>query len=86
MNRLLAIGAVCVLALVGASTMADDYVEDVYYWQDSRVRDANTPLVPTYNKHVKEIIFIEDSTTAAHPDTVRAVIRTVQPSDYNRDR
>lgn len=84
MNRLLAIGVAGVLACIGASTMADDYVEDVYFWQDARVKDANAPLVPTYNKHVKEIIFIEDSTTEAHPDTVRAVIRTVQPSDYNR--
>ena len=58
---------------------ADNYVEDVYFWPETSSRDdANAELVPHYNPRAKEIIFIEDSTSAQHPDTVRAIIRDVR--------
>lgn len=79
MKRLWSIGSVCLLASAAASMIqADDYVEDVYYWQDIRSAQLGGEIVPHYNKRVKEIVFIEDSTTLQHPDTVRAVIREVK--------
>ena len=70
---------VCVLALIAQVSMsrADDYVEDVYYWEDAQTQKANGTLVPTYNPRAKEIIFIEDSSTINHPDTVKAIVRDV---------
>jgi len=53
--------------------LADDFVEDVYYWDDSYLQQQQ--LVPSYNPRAKEIIFIEDSVSAQHPDTVRAILR-----------
>lgn len=57
---------------------ADDYVEDVYFWPQSPTQNAQAELVPHYNPRAREIIFIEDSTSALHPDTVRAIIRDVK--------
>ena len=57
---------------------ADDYVEDVYFWPQTPTRDAQAELVPHYNPRAREIIFIEDSTSAQHPDTVRAIIREIK--------
>ena len=66
--------------LLGVSRLvADDYVEDVYYWADASTVATNGNLVPSYNSRAKEIIFIEDSLSAQHPDTVRAIIREKQP-------
>lgn len=80
MYRTIGIAVVCVLMLIGVSrTVADNYVEDVYYWPDASVQSANGSLVPAYNPRAREIIFIEDSLSAQHPDTVRAIIRDVQP-------
>ena len=77
MKRVYCIVGVCVLALLlGAGTgIADDYVEDVYYWDDASSRVSDGGLVPNYNTRAKEIIFIEDSTQTQHPDTVRAILR-----------
>jgi hypothetical protein len=76
MRRVWIIAGVCLLALAGACwTKADDFVEDVYFWQDTRTQNAAEAVVPSYNRHVKEIIFIEDSVSLQHPDTVRAIIR-----------
>lgn len=67
-----------VLTSVGV-TVADDYVEDVYYWPDAATPDAQQgALVPSYNPRAREIIFIEDSTAGEHPDTVRAIIRDIR--------
>ena len=82
MNRWRAIvgGALLTLVCVGAM-VADDYVEDVYYWPDATdTRSADGELSPTYNPRAKEIVFIEDSSSAQHPDTVRAVVRDVPAS------
>ena len=70
------IAAVVMLTLVGVSALvADDYVEDVYFWPDATVQWANGELTPNYNPRAREIIFIEDSVSKEHPDTVRAIIR-----------
>jgi len=63
---------------------ADDFVEDVYYWPSATPRNTNEAPTPHYSPRAKEIIFIEDSASAQHPDTVRAIIRDIQPSEYNR--
>ena len=79
MRRVLGIICMCMLAWISTGmSMADDYVEDVYYWQDTRTAEANGTLMPSYNKRAKEIVFIEDTTGVQHPDTVRAVIRDVR--------
>lgn len=57
---------------------ADNYVEDVYYWPETTTHQAASAPVPHYNPRAREIIFIEDSASAQHPDTVRAIIRDVQ--------
>lgn len=79
MRRVLGILCVSALAWISAGvSMADDYVEDVYFWQDTRAMESNGTIVPSYNKRAKEIVFIEDTTGVQHPDTVRAVIRDVR--------
>ncbi len=54
------------------SAHADDYIDDVYY---TPIQDTSVPYTPHYNKHAKEIIFIEDSTTQPNDTVVKAVIR-----------
>jgi len=80
MYRVCGIIGMCMLALLAgvSRTVADDYVEDVYFWADAAIGNAEEGVVPNYNKHAKEIIFIDDSVTAQHPDTVRAIIRDKQ--------
>ena len=76
MRRVWCRAGVCLLAMISAGlTRADDYVEDVYYWQDSRTQNAGEEYAPSYNKRAKEIVFIEDSSSIQHPDTVRALLR-----------
>ena len=86
MKRKWGILAACVSALLIAgmsmagnvilrARQADGFVEDVYYWQDTKTLNAEQAMMPSYNKRVKEIVFIEDSVSALHPDTVRAIIR-----------
>ena len=75
MKHVWSIAIVCVLALIAQVSMsrADDYVEDVYYWDD-----GTTQMVPQYNTRAREIIFIDDTAAVQHPDTVRAIIRDKQ--------
>ena len=57
---------------------ADDYVDDIYYKPKQELQlklTQNRPLTPYYNKNVKEIVFIDDTLSDSHPDTVRAIIR-----------
>lgn len=86
MKRVWGIAAVCVPALMIAgmsvadnvilrARQVDGFVEDVYYWQDNQIMNTEGTVMPNYNKRVKEIIFLEDSVSAQHPDTVRAVIK-----------
>ncbi|MBR0310025.1 MAG: hypothetical protein IJQ97_03975 [Paludibacteraceae bacterium] len=69
------------IALPYGRTQADDYVEDVYFWQDDGVRDEQGTLVPQYNTRVREIQFIEDTTLTTSPDTVRLIRHEVMPSE-----
>ncbi len=89
MRRMLLIGCTCLLVPASIEMMRADhrhssyrqasegYVEDVYFWEDVS-QTADGELVPNYNTRAREIIFIEDSSAAQHPDTVRAIIRDVQ--------
>ena len=70
--------SVITLHLSLVALQADNYVEDVYFWPQTPTRDAQAELVPHYNPRAREIIFIEDSTSAQHPDTVRAIIREIK--------
>ncbi|MBQ7532059.1 MAG: hypothetical protein IJT12_10210 [Paludibacteraceae bacterium] len=82
MTRVYGIIGMCMLALMSIGvTQADDYVEDVYYWADAKSHSQSGTIVPNYNSRAREIIFIEDSTTVQHPDTVKAVVREVLPME-----
>lgn len=66
------------LLSVATVNVADDFVDDLYYQPKKDLRQklsSNKPLKPYYNKNVKEIIFLDDTTQNQHPDTVRAIIR-----------
>lgn len=57
---------------------ADDFVDDIYFQRKRAVKEqikSDKPLTPSYNKKVKEIVFIVDTTTTQYPDTVRAIIK-----------
>ncbi len=58
-------------------TYADDFVDDIYYTPTQVLKDTTTKeLQPVYNRKVREIVFITDTTASAQNDTiVRAVIR-----------
>ena len=86
MRRVCGIVYIIVIACItyAGIVWADDFVEDVYYWPSATQRNANEAPTPHYSPRAKEIIFIEDSAALQHPDTVRAIIRDVQPSEYNR--
>ena len=71
-----------VVAVVCSGLTADDFVDDVYYLPDvelqKKLNSGNTELTPHYNKNVREIIFLTDTTAANMPlDTVKAIIRDV---------
>lgn len=63
------------VAGTGVYLRGDDYVEDVYFWQDAVV-DENGEVVPHFNPKAKEIIFIQD-TTIHSTDTVGNPTRTL---------
>ncbi len=69
------------IGLIPPMVHADDYVDDVYYLPAQELtKKQNKPTVPTYDKKVREIVFIQDTTHTVTPDTVvRAVIREKQP-------
>lgn len=62
--------------IISAGVMlADDYLEDVYFWSAIPVSAEDGKIVPNFSSKAREIIFIEDTTSLQHPDTVRAIIR-----------
>lgn len=74
MRRILVVILLAFTALVSA----DDFVDDVYFSPQMQLqKQLENPenITPYYNKNVREIIFITDSSTTASPDTVRAIIR-----------
>ncbi len=56
---------------------ADDFVDDIYYTPSVAIqRPSDQPIKPTYDKRVREIVFIEDTVPTQGNDTVvRAIIR-----------
>ncbi len=61
-----------------STARADDYIDDIYYTPQKAVKKKNAKgeVTPTYDKKVKEIVFIEDTTSIQTNDTiVRAIIR-----------
>lgn len=82
MQRTFVILGVCVALMLGVgASMADDYVEDVYYWQEVAAPNSSNGYTPYYRTNAREIIFIDDSAASAHPDTIRAVLREAQPME-----
>lgn len=85
MRRVWGIAGVCLLLACFGISRADNhrqrssandgYVEDVYYWADLSTASSDGGIVPTYNPRAREIIFIDDTASEQHPDTVRAIIR-----------
>ena len=68
--------------LTGVSvTLADDYVEDVYYWADVKTHSQNGTAVPNYNTRVREVVFVEGSTAVRQPDTVQVVQPAALPME-----
>ncbi len=53
---------------------ADDFVDDIYYTPNVSSSDKEVHQ-PTYDKDVREIVFIEDSTSAPNDTVVKAIIR-----------
>ncbi len=62
--------------LVMPSVYANDFVDDVYYTPSQVFRQDSLPqnLQPIYDKNIREIIFLED-TTSKSDTIVRAIIR-----------
>ena len=70
---------VAILFVLPMLMLADDYLDDVYYSPQAVLSQADEPekvYEPYYNKKaMKEIIFLDDTTSAQPRDTVRAIIR-----------
>lgn len=70
---------VLALAVVGSSLLLADndvYVDDSYYWAGQESAEESVSSEPVYDRHAKELIFIDEPDTVAqpakqHPDTVR---------------
>lgn len=65
---------ICLLPVVGIVS-ADDFIDDIYYTPSLATQRAieQTIVTPAYPKHIREIVFIEDTVPAPTADTVTAV-------------
>ncbi len=63
--------------LLTSVTRADDYVDDIYYSPEQAVQSKlnDKEIQPTYDKNVREIVFIDDTTSAPSDTIIRAIIR-----------
>ena len=64
---------IVVLAVSSSVLFADTdiYVDDAYYWPSLVEKDFDS-TEPVYDKHAKELIFIDEEDSVAQPvDTVR---------------
>ena len=69
MRHTAVISLLCMILLSTISLADTDvYVDDSYYWFSEDYTEEITE--PVYDRHAKELVFIED-TTAQQPDTVR---------------
>ena len=79
MKRLILILLLPVVFAMPLITLADDYIDDVYYSADvflASSDDATVITEPYYNKKaMTQIIFLDDTAAQQHPDTVRAIIK-----------
>lgn len=79
MKRLILIVLLPVVFAMPLITLADDYIDDVYYSTEvflSRPDDATVVAEPYYNKKaMTQIIFLDDTAAQQQPDTVRAIIK-----------
>lgn len=57
--------------IVNSKSSNSTYIDDAYYWFEQ----DTMPTQPKYDRHVREFIFLQDSTQ--HPDTVR--MRIIEP-------
>ncbi len=59
---------------------ADDYIDDIYYTPEQALQSKlnDKDIQPTYNKNVREIVFIEDTLSQPSDTIVRAIIRDKQ--------
>lgn len=70
---------ILILAAAGAPWLRADtdiYVDDSYYWLGLENEQEPETNQPEYDKHAKELIFIDEPDTLSqpvkqHPDTVR---------------
>ena len=70
---------VLALAAVGSPLLLADndvYVDDAYYWVGLDSTEEPVSSEPVYDKHAKELVFIDEPDTVAqpakqYPDTVR---------------
>ncbi len=63
--------------LLVSSVYADDYVDDIYYSPEVALKSKleKGDIMPTYDKKVREIVFIEDTISQPNDTVVRAIIR-----------
>lgn len=68
--------ALLLMTLLSTVLLADTdvYVDDSYYWFNENSTIEVT--APIYDKHAKELIFIEDTTTQ-QPDTIHMRILSI---------
>lgn len=61
--------------ILGNALLADDYVDDTYYWSGTTyVTQRHQPQQKKAKKN--EVVFLDDSITRQNPDTiVRAIIK-----------
>ncbi len=59
---------------------ADDYIDDIYYTPEQALQTKlnDKDIQPTYDKNVREIVFIEDTLSQPSDTIVRAIIRDKQ--------
>ncbi len=78
MRRVLWIVVLALAAMGSPLLLADNdvYVDDSYYWVGLESETEVVSSEPVYDRHAKELIFIDEPDTVAqpakqHPDTVR---------------
>lgn len=78
MRRVLWIVVLALAAMGSPLLLADNdvYVDDSYYWVGLDSAEEPVSSEPVYDRHAKELIFIDEPDTVAqpakqHPDTVR---------------
>lgn len=65
--------------------VADDFVDDTYYTpqlENKRLTEEQLEkMKPSFNKHAKEIVFVEDTLSSQSLDTIKATILNEQKTN-----